>query len=269
MWNACEKLKKVHLPHSIEKLYASRKSVWDDFKPVFASGNTELSDIYYNGTSEDWGKIQKYTAHMVKLSERNYYQDGWNETDNDFINEGVTIHFLEPAKPTSSPTPKPTSTVKPTATATPAPTAAPAKENSVTMYRLYNALNKEHFYTASTHEKDVLVTRGWKYEGVGWYAPEKSNTPVYRLYNPFVRDHHYTTDANEKNVLSSKYGWIYEGIGWYSDDSKGVPLYRRYCPILKSGSHHYTTALNEAKHLVSVGWKDEGIAWYGLKTEKK
>ncbi|MCR4653958.1 MAG: hypothetical protein K5744_09770 [Eubacterium sp.] len=32
-----------------------------------------------------------------------------------------------------------------------------------------------------------------------------------------------------------------------------------------SGSHHYTTGLTEAKHLVAVGWKDEGIAWYGVK----
>jgi hypothetical protein len=111
----------------------------------------------------------------------------------------------------------------------------------------------------------VLVSRGWKYEGVGWYAPATSNTPVYRLYNPILRDHHYTTSANEKEVLSKKYGWIYEGVGWYSDDSKSVPLYRRYCPFITTGSHHYTTGLSEAKHLVDVGWKDEGIAWYGVR----
>ena len=68
---------------------------------------------------------------------------------------------------------------------------------SVTMHRLYNPFTMEHFYTASSHERDVLVGRGWKYEGIGWYAPEKSNTPVYRLYNPFVNDHHYTMSSNE------------------------------------------------------------------------
>nr|WP_081794726.1 CAP domain-containing protein [[Eubacterium] cellulosolvens] len=137
---------------------------------------------------------------------------------------------------------------------------------SVTMHRLYNPFTMEHFYTASSHERDVLVGRGWKYEGVGWYAPEKSNTPVYRLYNPFVNDHHYTTSSHERDVLSQKYGWIDEGIGWYSDDAKTVPLYRRYCPFLKTGSHHYTTGYVEAQHLTSIGWKDEGIAWYGTKS---
>nr|WP_162156368.1 CAP domain-containing protein [[Eubacterium] cellulosolvens] len=138
---------------------------------------------------------------------------------------------------------------------------------AVEMYRLYHALTKEHFYTSSTHERDVLVTRGWKYEGIGWYAPEKSKTPVYRLYNPVLKDHHYTTSTQERDVLSSKYGWKYEGIGWYSDDAKTVPLYRRYYPYITSGSHHYTTSQVEARHLVKVGWRDEGIAWYGV--EKK
>ncbi len=142
-------------------------------------------------------------------------------------------------------------------------------KNSVTMYRLYHPYTSEHFYTASSHERDVLIGRGWKDEGIGWYAPAKSSTPVYRLYNPTLRDHHYTTSIHERDVLSSNYGWIYEGIGWYSDDAKTVPLYRRYCPFLKTGAHHYTTGYVEAQHLVTVGWKDEGIAWYGINAPTK
>nr|WP_162156470.1 SpaA isopeptide-forming pilin-related protein [[Eubacterium] cellulosolvens] len=142
-------------------------------------------------------------------------------------------------------------------------------ESAVAMYRLYHPHTKEHFYTSSKYEKDILMGRGWKYEGVAWYAPTISFTPVYRLYNPTLKDHHYTTDEHERDVLSSKYGWIYEGIGWYSDDNKTVPLYRRYCPFLKSGSHHYTSGCEEASHLLTVGWKDEGIAWYGLNPDKK
>lgn len=139
------------------------------------------------------------------------------------------------------------------------------KKSVVTMYRLYLPCTQEHFYTASIHEREVLVSRGWKDEGVGWYAPSFSETPVYRLYHPGIRDHHYTVSEHEKNVLSSNGGWIYEGIGWYSDDSKSVPLYRRYCPLLVSGAHHYTTGYGEAQVLLSRGWKDEGIAWYGVK----
>lgn len=53
----------------------------------------------------------------------------------------------------------------------------------ISMYRLYNPNSGEHFYTASEKEKDHLNSIGWNYEGIGWTAPEKSNTPVYRLYN--------------------------------------------------------------------------------------
>nr|WP_162156473.1 CHAP domain-containing protein [[Eubacterium] cellulosolvens] len=138
---------------------------------------------------------------------------------------------------------------------------------TVAMYRLYNARNREHFYTASAHERDVLSGKGWKYEGVGWYAPEESCTPVFRLYNPTLNDHHYTTNSKEREVLTAYHGWIFEGIGWYSDDNKSLPLYRCFCPFITSGSHLYTTANNETQHLKSVGWKYEGIAWYGAQKD--
>lgn len=136
-------------------------------------------------------------------------------------------------------------------------------EKTVPMYRLFNKGTLEHLYTDSKRERNVLAGSGWIYEGIAWYAPEKSKTPVYRLYNPILNDHHYTIDAHERDVLSTKHGWIYEGIGWYSDDAKTVPIYRRFYPFITSGSHHYTNSLNEAKHLVKVGWIDEGIGWYG------
>lgn len=133
------------------------------------------------------------------------------------------------------------------------------------MYRLYNPKSGEHFYTADSHEKDVLVSLGWNYEGVGWNAPITSTTPVYRLYNKNAGDHHYTTDRNEKDTLV-RIGWNDEGTGWYSDDNKGKALYRVYNPNAKTaGSHHYTLDSSEKNRLVSIGWKDEGIAWYGMK----
>ena len=135
------------------------------------------------------------------------------------------------------------------------------------MYRLFSKVTMEHFYTDSEHERDILKSRGWMDEGIGWYAPEKSKTPVYRLYNTSLMDHHYTTSVYERDTLVKNHGWISEGIGWYSDDGKEVPLYRRYCSLLVSGAHHYTTARREADYLVSVGWMDEGIAWYGVNPE--
>ena len=134
----------------------------------------------------------------------------------------------------------------------------------VTMHRLYNPNSGEHFYTAAENEKNFLAKNGWKYEGTGWIAPDKSKTPVYRLYNKNAGDHHYTMNASEKDFLV-KSGWTYEGIGWYSDDAKGVPLYRQYNPNAKAGSHNYTPNKKENDFLVQNGWKAEGISWYGLK----
>ena len=137
-------------------------------------------------------------------------------------------------------------------------------DGTVNMYRLYNPNSGEHFYTASTAEKNHLVSVGWNYEGIGWKAPASSNTPVYRLYNPNAGDHHYTMDKGERDMLISV-GWNDEGIGWDSDDAKGVPLYRQYNPNAVAGSHNYTTNKAENDHLASIGWNAEGVGWYGVK----
>ena len=136
----------------------------------------------------------------------------------------------------------------------------------VEMNRLYNQWSGEHFYTADKTEKASLVAGGWTDEGIGWYAPSKSNTPVYRLYNPYSSDHHYTVDAEEYNNLG-KIGWNQEGVGWYSDDGKSVPLYRQFNPYETIGTHNYTTSKEENDSLVKGGWKAEGEAWYGLASE--
>jgi hypothetical protein len=141
------------------------------------------------------------------------------------------------------------------------------------MFRMYNPYSGEHFYTASFDEASSLENAGWRYEGIGWIAPDTSSTPVYRLYSG--TDHHYTTDLNEKNALE-RIGWKYEGIGWYSDDERGVPLYRQFNPYVdpgaprnNSGSHNYTADKAENDALVAAGWKEEGIGWYGVNAVAK
>lgn len=155
----------------------------------------------------------------------------------------------------------------PSVTATPTPTVTPEPEEAkhVRMYRVYNRRSGEHFYTKSAGEKNSLVAKGWRDEGIGWYAPETSDRPVYRLYNPNAGDHHYTMNKTERDKLVGA-GWKYEGIGWYSASaSKGEPLYRQYNSRAKAGSHNYTMSKGERNHLVSLGWRDEGIAWYGFR----
>lgn len=131
-----------------------------------------------------------------------------------------------------------------------------------TMHRLYNPNSGEHFYTADSNERDILVSFGWTYEGSAWNAPA-SGDPVYRMYNPYAGDHHYTPNAAERDMLVSV-GWNYEGVGWYSDSSQSVPLYRLYNPNAITGAHHYTTDAGERDFLKSIGWNDEGVGWYGM-----
>ena len=131
------------------------------------------------------------------------------------------------------------------------------------MYRLYNPNSGEHFFTASSDEKDGLARLGWHYEGVGWTAPATSSTPVYRLYNKNGGEHHYTTSSSEKDSLENA-GWKYEGVGWYSDDAEAVPLYRLYNPNAFANNHHYTTDASERDWLKGLGWRYEGVGWYGV-----
>ncbi|MDT2522762.1 GH25 family lysozyme [Enterococcus raffinosus] len=137
------------------------------------------------------------------------------------------------------------------------PTPTPPA-NSVQMYRVYNPNSGEHFYTQNVAEKNNLVSKGWRYEGIGWNGPTSGN-PVYRLYNPNAGDHHYTLHAYEKDNLIKK-GWRYEGISWYSGGPNA--LHRLYNPNAKAGAHHYTLNTNEKNNLVKHGWKYEGLAWY-------
>lgn len=136
---------------------------------------------------------------------------------------------------------------------------------AINMFRLYNAFSGEHFYTADASEKDGLVAAGWFYEGVGWQAPSRSDTPVFRLYNPIAGDHHYTTDSTERDKLV-KEGWTFEDVGWYSDDVEGIPVYRQYNPNAWTGTHNYTYDKEESDGLVQLGWKAEDVAWYGCGT---
>ena len=134
----------------------------------------------------------------------------------------------------------------------------------IPVYRLFNTRTGEHFYTASTSERQRYLNAGnWNAEGIAWYAPKKSSEPIYRLSNPNNgNEHHYTKSKSEKDWLVSL-GWKYDCIAWYSDTDKTVPIYRHYHPIQRTGNHHYTTSKGESDHIVKYeGWKYEGIAFY-------
>ena len=166
---------------------------------------------------------------------------------------------------TTDPTPDDPGTTDP-GTTNPTPddpgTTDPEPVGTQAMYRLYNPNSGEHFYTASTIERDAVIAAGWNDEGIGWTAPT-SGIQVYRLYNSFAGEHHYTTSAEERDMLVSV-GWIWEEGGWFSDVDKSVPLYRAYNPNAYANNHHYTTDWGEFQTLLSLGWQDEGVGWHGV-----
>ena len=45
-------------------------------------------------------------------------------------------------------------------------------ENEVPQYRLHNpnATRGAYHFTASTQERDFLISVGWEYQGIGWYS---------------------------------------------------------------------------------------------------
>jgi len=135
-----------------------------------------------------------------------------------------------------------------------------AKAEASEIYRLYNPNSGEHFYTGKLAEADSLATTGWSYEGIGWIAPDKSDTPIYRLYNKNEGDHHYTANPFEKDFLVKK-GWNDEGISFYASKS-GTPIYRQYNPNAKAGAHNFTGSMSENNFLITKGWNAEGIAFY-------
>ena len=209
--------------------------IWRDW----ASSNTDFPDYAASG---------KVVEDSVALEAGEYYllADLYNSHDDTFF-QSLSVRF----DPTGVPLPE--------------------SGSGIPMYRLYNRWTGEHFYTSSSSERDSLKSVGWAYEGVGWTAPA-AGAKVYRLYNPYVPggDHHYTLSEAERDSLISA-GWRYEGVGWRSaSDSMGNPepdavaLYRQYNPYATTGTHNYTASRDEVNNLVSVGWRAEGVAWYGI-----
>ncbi len=104
---------------------------------------------------------------------------------------------------------------------------------------------------------------------VGAYAEDQNKyalITVTRLYNPNSGEHFFTTYDGERDYLISL-GWKWEEPTWVAvlpTDSNAElevnPIYRLYNE--NGGEHFFTADENEKNHLVSVGWKCEGIAFY-------
>ena len=120
------------------------------------------------------------------------------------------------------------------------------------VYRL--AKGSDHMWTTSKTERDALIKKGWRDEGIAFKAPRGGTEAIYRFSKG--TDHLFTTSFSEASKIQEK-GWVYEGVPFFGN-AEGTPVYRLYKNV-----HHYTTSKNENDTLVKKsGWKSEGVAFY-------
>lgn len=142
---------------------------------------------------------------------------------------------------------------------------------NVAVYRLTKP-GGSNFITSSEAEKNTLVSAGFTYKGIDFYANPPSNTSnagysIYRLYSPIKGDHVWVSTISQRSQYISL-GYTYEGVAFQSLTVKNQEpppaegksnVYRFYIPT--TNSHFYTTDLTERENLVTKGFVYEGVAW--------
>ncbi len=142
-----------------------------------------------------------------------------------------------------------------------------------TIYRFYNTVSFDHFYTQVASEASALRANPgtYVYEGVPWNSPSAAanTTNVYRFYGVSNGDHFYTTSVSERDFLiANTPSYRYEGVGFqaYTDGSTpgSYTLERFYNTI--TGSHHFAASDAETLGIRSgaagAGWRDEGAGFF-------
>ena len=138
------------------------------------------------------------------------------------------------------------------------------KQETVSVYRLYNPFTQEHLLTGGVEEKDLLMSIGWSLDGVAWKAPV-DGIPVYRLYNPYDDWHTYTTSKSECDTMVSA-GWRVDGVVSRGETGENArPIYRLFNRYVQTNFHLFTAGVDERDLLVSAGWILEGVAWNAVK----
>jgi hypothetical protein len=195
------------------------------------------SIAFYAFTSQRPGTVPVY---RIKLPNRHFYTSSESEknsilTDQNNVYEGVAFYVY------------PSST---------------SESISYPIYRLNGS--RGHILTASSTERDTLISEGYTNEGLAFNTPSGFISPpspptnrlnVYRLSTP--QDHMYTQSLAEADNLVKK-NWALEGVLQDAPVSPTpTPVYR-----LLNQSHVFTSSTEERDQLIQKGWKYEGIAWY-------
>lgn len=130
---------------------------------------------------------------------------------------------------------------------------------NVTLYRLYNPNDGDHYYTPRRAEAENLRNVGWIQEKAEYKvvaADAAFGADVYSVYNPNTGEHLLTDSEIEAAAL--------ERAGWNWDNNKEAvfkapqgatkAVYRVYNPNTNGPAHHYA-GLAETSILVGKGWQ--------------
>ena len=142
------------------------------------------------------------------------------------------------------------------------------------VYRFYNKEHGSHFYTASTSERDIVLSSQsdeYLLEGTAYSVNTlnpANNAPLYRFYNKVNGTHFYTASEDEKNNVIATSGKIYTYDGpAYNVSLTPAPsattVYRFYNRA--SGTHFYTASPAERDSIIaklSEAYSLEGVAFY-------
>lgn len=152
----------------------------------------------------------------------------------------------------------------------------PPNVKTTPVFRLFNYFSGDshssgdYIYTADPTDKDsAMAEPGYQWEGIGWYAPSKSQfpndpVPVYRWVTPYS-SYFYTTSPQEGQYYSSlQNNWVSEGPVFKAYNapktSTCVAVYRfRVFP--KKGKPHYFYTRDKAEG-DGAGYNYNGIAFY-------
>ena len=94
--------------------------------------------------------------------------------------------------------------------------------NAVPVYRFFDLTNGTHFFTASTTERDTVIStrQDLAYEPSSTFyehvTQQAGDTAVYRFFDTRFGTHFYTDDSKERaSILQTRPDLVQEGIGFY------------------------------------------------------
>lgn len=143
----------------------------------------------------------------------------------------------------------------------------------VTLYRIYNSITGEHFYTTSKDEVDAAIAAnvGWTdetpAEGALKVLPATTDAgvTVYRIHNTITGEHLFSTSKTEiADALAANVGWEDEGVAFKGAEN-GTSVYRLVLPM-NNNTHLFTSSNAEIKACLEspFGWKNEGVSFYSF-----